>query len=54
MKVYTPMVVWPEEKISWTNAVALMAADALYDLTPAGNLFTHDSWEGVVYKDLVN
>lgn len=34
-------VVWPEEKITWTNAVALMAADALYHLTPASRLFCH-------------
>jgi hypothetical protein len=51
---YPDMVIWPEEKISWTNAVALMAADALYGLTPAGDMFTHASWEGMVYKDLVN
>ncbi|MCP4747651.1 MAG: phenyltransferase domain-containing protein [Desulfobacteraceae bacterium] len=35
------MVLWPEEKITWTNAVVLMAADALYDLTPAAGLFRH-------------
>jgi hypothetical protein len=38
------MIIWPEEKITWTNAVVLMAADAIYDLTPAGRLFYHDSW----------
>ncbi len=38
------MVVWPEEKMSWTNAVVLMAADALYNLTPAAHLFSHDFW----------
>ncbi len=42
---YPDMVIWPEEKISWTNAVVLMAADALYDLTPAGKLFNHRYWE---------
>ncbi len=39
--------VWPEEKISWTNAVVLMAADAIYRLTPAAALFDHDFWENV-------
>jgi len=38
------MIVWPEEKITWTNGVALMAADALYGLTPAGSLFNHSFW----------
>ncbi len=41
------MVLWPEEKITWTNAVVLMAADALYDLTPAGNMFSHNYWDGM-------
>jgi len=43
---YPDMVIWPEDKISWTNAVVLMAADALYALTPASNLFNHDAWKG--------
>ena len=38
------LVVWPEDKITWTNAVVLMAADSLYGLTPAGRLFHHDFW----------
>lgn len=42
---FPDMVIWPEEKISWTNAVVLMAADAIYDLTPAGRLFSHRFWE---------
>jgi len=41
---YPDMVIWPEEKISWTNAVVLMAADALYGLTPACRLFDHEYW----------
>ncbi len=48
------MTVWPEEKISWTNAVVLMAADALFDLTPASDIFRHESWDGFVYTRLVN
>jgi hypothetical protein len=38
-------VVWPEERLSWTNAAVLMAADALYSLTPACDLFHHRFWE---------
>jgi hypothetical protein len=49
---YPDMVIWPEEKISWTNAVALMAADALYDLTPGGRLFCHENWQDFVYKEI--
>ncbi|MCG8618267.1 MAG: phenyltransferase domain-containing protein [Desulfobacterales bacterium] len=47
---YPDIVIWPEEKISWTNAVALMAADALYGLTKASGLFNHDNWDGWTYK----
>ncbi len=47
------MVIWPEEKISWTNAVALMAADALYGLTPASRIFDHGSWAGCNYTGAV-
>jgi len=46
---YPDMVVWPEEKISWTNAVVLMAADTLYHLTPAARLFDHSAWQGHQY-----
>jgi len=38
------IVIWPEDKITWTNAVALMAIDALYSLTPAAQLFSHEFW----------
>jgi len=41
---YPDMVIWPEDKISWTNAVVIMAADALYQLTPAAGLFNHNFW----------
>lgn len=41
---YPDMVIWPEEKISWTNAVVLLAADALYNLTPASQIFDHKYW----------
>ncbi|WP_246439060.1 prenyltransferase/squalene oxidase repeat-containing protein [Teredinibacter franksiae] len=33
-------VIWPQEKTSWTSAAILLAADALYTLTPASKLFT--------------
>ncbi|GBC63833.1 phenyltransferase domain-containing protein [Desulfonema ishimotonii] len=39
------MTIWPEERITWTNAVVLMAADALFELTPASRLFFHRFWE---------
>jgi hypothetical protein len=39
------MVIWPESKYAWTNGVVLMAADALYGLTPAAGLFNHASWD---------
>jgi len=38
------MVIWPEDKITWTNAVVLMALDALYHLTPASRMFNHAEW----------
>ena len=41
---FPDMLIWPEEKITWTNAVVLMAADALYNLTPASQLFSHEHW----------
>jgi hypothetical protein len=39
------IIIWPEDKITWTNAVALLAADAIYSLTPAGQIFSHEFWE---------
>lgn len=39
------MIIWPEEKITWTNAVVLMAADAIYELTPASRIFCHKYWD---------
>lgn len=35
------MAIWPEEKITWTNAAVLLAVDAVYHLTPAHHLFRH-------------
>jgi len=42
---FPDMVRWPEEKISWTNAAILLAADALFNLTPASHLFSHAHWQ---------
>jgi len=41
---YPDMTIWPEDRLTWTSAVVLMAADALYDLTPASQLFSHAFW----------
>ncbi len=41
---FPDMVIWPEDKLSWTNGVVLMAADALFDLTPASRMFSHEFW----------
>lgn len=38
------MTVWPEDRIAWTNAGVLIAADAIYGLTPAAVLFSHRFW----------
>jgi hypothetical protein len=40
------IIIWPEDKIAWTNAAAMMAVDAIYDLTPASQIFSHQFWEG--------
>lgn len=39
------MTIWPRDKNTWTNAAVLIAADAIYHLTPAGRLFSHRFWE---------
>ena len=46
---FPDMTRWPEEKITWTNAVVLMAADALFSLTPGGQLFSHTWWAETGY-----
>jgi hypothetical protein len=37
-------VIWPEEKTGWTAAAAILASDALNEITPAGKLFNHKFW----------
>lgn len=41
---FPDMTRWPEAQIAWTNAAVLMAADALFSLTPGGQLFNHAGW----------
>jgi hypothetical protein len=38
---FPAMTIWPEDRIAWTNAGVLIAADAIYGLTPAAVLFSH-------------
>jgi len=47
---FPDMTRWPEEKITWTNAVVLLAADSLFNLTPGGRLFSHDWWTDAGYS----
>jgi hypothetical protein len=46
---YPDIITWPEDKITWSNAVVLMAADALYELSPAGCLFNHRFWHSMPF-----
>ncbi len=46
---FPDMTRWPEEKITWTNAAVILAADALFDLTPGGQLFSHAWWAEADY-----
>jgi len=41
---YPDMTIWPEEKLTWTDGVVLIAADAIFGLTPAAGLFSHPFW----------
>jgi hypothetical protein len=41
---FPDMTVWPEDRLTWTNAGVLVAADALFELTPAAALFSHRFW----------
>lgn len=50
---FPDMTVWPEEKLTWTNAAVLLAADAIYDLTPASRLFMH-SFRGLAQPNPEN
>lgn len=37
-------IIWPKDKTTWTAAAVIMAYDALNNLTPAYNLFSHRCW----------
>jgi hypothetical protein len=37
---FEDQVMWPDERPTWTAGAVLLAADALYRLTPAASLFT--------------
>jgi hypothetical protein len=41
---FPDMTVWPGERLAWTNAGMLIAADAIFGLTPAAGLFSHRFW----------
>jgi hypothetical protein len=41
---FPDMVIWTEEKLTWTAGAVLLAADALNDITPASQLFSHNFW----------
>ena len=43
--VFKDDTIWPEDKTSWTAGAVLLAADALYQLTPAAGLFTHPAFD---------
>ena len=44
---FPDMTLWPEDRISWTNAGVLLAADAVFGLTPAAGLFSHRFWSAL-------
>lgn len=44
--VYEDDAIWPEEKTSWTAAACILAADALFQITPASTLFTTPAYVG--------
>lgn len=38
---YEEKIFWPQEKPSWTQAAAILAGDALYNVSPAHSFLTH-------------
>jgi len=50
---FPDMIVWPGEKLTWTNAAVLLAADALYDITPAGRIFCHRFWSNPEFSSIL-
>ena len=49
---FPDIILWPEEKITWSNAVVLMAADAIYQISPASHLFDHRFWNTIPFIQL--
>ncbi len=45
--VYRDKAIWPDEKTTWTAGAVILAADALFDLTPAAHLFTKPLFVGI-------
>jgi hypothetical protein len=45
---FPDMTIWPEDRITWTNAGVLVAADAIFGLTPAAGLFNHRFWSSSI------
>ncbi|MEA3222534.1 MAG: phenyltransferase domain-containing protein, partial [Thermodesulfobacteriota bacterium] len=41
---FPDMVIWTEERLTWTAGAVLLAADTLNDITPASQLFSHNFW----------
>jgi len=37
--------IYPREMTTWTAAAVLLAADILFDITPASQLFRHSFWK---------
>ena len=44
---FPDITIWPEDRITWTNAGVIIAADAVFGLTPAAGLFSHRFWASV-------
>ncbi len=40
--------IYTKEKTTWTAASTLLAADIVYEITPASELFSHSFWEGIL------
>ena len=42
--------IYTMEKTTWTAAAVLLAADILYDLSPASRLFSHSFWKSFPFS----
>jgi hypothetical protein len=41
---FPDMTVWPQDRLTWTNAGVLLAADAIFRFTPGADLFSRRAW----------